>query len=715
MELTDEISAALNAVSGKEDLARCLKKLWILADKPSYRELSTRARNHGLPLSKTTIGQLLNGNVFPRRGFLIAFLTCCGVGVDDHLEWERAWTRLAPRYYETPASPPRAAMPPPPVEMPAQDVPADESQDVMLQLLGDARGEIRRMSGQIYQLERYLDRLRQMVDPSAPVPDGPVAQALRFTDLVAGTWWSASSADGLSMRVGVDALGAPVDVRLGDRPPHGLIGGPSGSGKTNVIFALLAGLCTKYSPSELELYLLDFKEGVSFNRLAPDIRTKPWLPHARLVGININSDQEFGLAMLRHLHWEMRRRAAAAKKFDATTIRELRLHDPTGHWPRILAVVDEFQVMLAGRNGYASECAELLEDVARRGRAMGVHLLLASQDIAGTESLWGRPALVQQLSLRIALPRAQRVLSEMNQLAERIPRDHAAFNEESGAAEASRVTRVPYASGIEDWSDLRHRLWQMRSPDAEPPVVFDGDVVPRLDEVAAFRRLTTASRMAPAVAVGHAIDVADRPAFVRLDRRSGRNLAVVGNRDDIARAVIRSAVRSLTRQFPAGEAHITLVCPDNVSHAEAIRLRRDADRPDIAICGAADLGLFLDLALGGTTPHFLVLYAVDEIWPDPSDEVGDLAEFRRVLDRGPRQGTHVIGWWRSASRFQQALGLRARHELVSSVVVAGGDVPRVGPDRIQHSLPQWMPRQNRALLIDVEQHPAFETVIPYAD
>src|SRR4029453_11578775 len=76
VELTDELSAALNAVSGKEDLARSLKKLWILADKPSYRALSTRARNYGLPLSKTTIGQLLNGNVFPRRGYLTAFLTC---------------------------------------------------------------------------------------------------------------------------------------------------------------------------------------------------------------------------------------------------------------------------------------------------------------------------------------------------------------------------------------------------------------------------------------------------------------------------------------------------------------------------------------------------------------------------------------------------------------------------------------------------------------
>ena len=70
---------------------------------------------------------------------------------------------------------------------------------------------------------------------------------------------------------------------LGDDPPHALIGGPSGSGKTNLLYAWLGGLCARYSPDELALYLLDFKEGVSFARFAPE-PAGPELAAARTAG-----------------------------------------------------------------------------------------------------------------------------------------------------------------------------------------------------------------------------------------------------------------------------------------------------------------------------------------------------------------------------------------------------------------------------------------------
>ncbi len=50
--------------------------------------------------------------------------------------------------------------------------------------------------------------------------------------------------------------------------------------------------------------------------------------------------------------------------------------------------------------------------MARRGRSQGIHLVLASQDVSGIEAFWGRPAIFEQFVLRIALPRARRVLAE---------------------------------------------------------------------------------------------------------------------------------------------------------------------------------------------------------------------------------------------------------------------------------------------------------------
>ena len=91
----------------------------------------------------------------------------------------------------------------------------------------------------------------------------------------------------------------PVTLQFNDLTPHWMIGGRSGAGKTAFLINVLYGLATRYGPDELTLYLLDFKEGVSFAEFVPTQRDRSWLPHARAVGVE--SDREYGLAVLREL------------------------------------------------------------------------------------------------------------------------------------------------------------------------------------------------------------------------------------------------------------------------------------------------------------------------------------------------------------------------------------------------------------------------------
>ncbi|WP_422774763.1 FtsK/SpoIIIE domain-containing protein [Plantactinospora sp. WMMC1484] len=373
------------------------------------------------------------------------------------------------------------------------------------------------------------------VDPDPAPPPGLVTETCRqiatlvnagppptpFTDLLppADEMWREDSAAGLVAPIGDGPQGRPVTLTLGDYPPHALIGGPSGTGKTNLIFAWIGSLAARYSPSELEFYLLDFKEGVSFARFAQGRRDPSWLPHMRLVGINVNTDREFGLALLRFLAEELRRRADAAKRHEVTKLAELRAVDPGGRWPRIVAVVDEFQMLLAGRDAVAREAADLLEDLARRGRSQGIHLVLASQDVRGIEALWGRPALVAQFTLRIALPKALRILAERNDAAQVLPRHHAIVNAESGMVEGNQVARIPAASDWGTWSDLQHRLWRMRPPDAAPARLFDGDAIPRLDEAPDFVALRPPGEPIPVgVSADRATGVAIWPEGVGPER-----------------------------------------------------------------------------------------------------------------------------------------------------------------------------------------------------
>lgn len=561
---------------------------------------------------------------------------------------------------------------------------------------------------------------------AARVNAGP--EPMPFSDLLPPPeqMWREDSAAGLIAPIGEGADSQPVLVTLGDYPPHALIGGPSGTGKTNLIFAWVGALAARYSPAELELYLLDFKEGVSFARFAQGRRDPSWLPHVRLVGINVNTDREFGLALLRFLAEELRRRADAAKEYEVTKLAELRAVDPAGHWPRIVAVVDEFQMLLAGRDAVAREAADLLEDLARRGRSQGIHLVLASQDVRGIEALWGRPALVAQFTLRIALPKALRILAERNDAAQSLPRHHAVVNAESGLAEGNAVARVPSASDWETWSELQHRLWRMRRPDAAPARLFDGDAIPRLTDAPDYQALRapeTGTPRAPTALLGEIIDVQARSAGLRLPRAPGRNLAVLGTRVDEACAVLAAAGRSLARQHRPGTARFSIACLDPDADAAARSLYTDLadnaawyDEETVAELMAettAGLG-----APGVGTPHYLLLFAVDAATGALAARIGGqtgLEQLRRVLHDGPERRTHVLAWWRGVARMRADLGgPAARTDQIGAWVALdthGGELgaslyPGTGG-------PDWYPRPWRGLFFDRAVHRTGQTIIPY--
>ncbi|GID62773.1 cell division protein FtsK [Actinoplanes cyaneus] len=527
--------------------------------------------------------------------------------------------------------------------------------------------------------------------------------------------WRESSANGLTAPLGDSPQGTRVQVTLSDYPPHALIAGPSGTGKTNLIYAWMGALAARYSPAELAFYLLDFKEGVSFARFAPGRRDQSWLPHVRLVGVNVNTDREFGLALLRFLGAELRRRADAAKQHEVTNLAELRAENPEGVWPRIVAVVDEFQVLLSGRDAVTTEAVDLLEDLARRGRSQGIHLILASQDISGIEALWGRPALVAQFTLRIALPRARRVLAEQNTAAESLPRYHAVVNSDSGATDANQIVRVPAAGDREQWSALQHRLWRRLPPGELPPRLFDGDVQPKLDSSPDFRALVAEDSPAPVALLGETIDVMSRSGRTVLRRAPGRNLAVLGTRVEEACAVLATAGRSLAAQFSRDGARFSIACfdPDARPAAEALHARI----PDCGWYDASNVDWLLEDAAAESTaawpadrPHFILLYAADAL---PGGKA-TLDHLRTVLRQGPERRLHVLGWWRGAGLLRDTLGgPGSRTDPIGAWVALDVHGSELAPFYPGTGAPNWYPRPWRALHFDRSVHRGAEVIIPY--
>lgn len=552
------------------------------------------------------------------------------------------------------------------------------------------------------------------------VTAGPAPTVL--ADYVPEKLWLESATHGLTAPIGLEpepgGAGHPLPVTLGDHPPHALIGGPSGSGKTNLIYAWIAALTTRYSPAELALYLLDFKEGVSFARFAPGRRDPSWLPHVRLVGMNINHDREFGLALLRFLADELRRRAAAARAREVTKLAELRAEDPAGRWPRIVAVIDEFQVLLAARDAVTAEAVALLEDLARRGRSQGIHLVLASQDVAGIEALWGRAALIGQFALRIALPKARRILADTNPAAETVARWHAVVNADSGAEPANRTVRLPDAGDRDTWERLQRAMWAARDPDAAPPRLFDGDAVPGLDLLAGveptlgseswqFAHEGTGRNYQdpePRAVVGEAISVVARAATMTLARTPGRNLAVLGSRREDAESVLAAAARSLAVGCPS--LRFLLVCGDGAAEPAAQRLAA-ALPPGSELIGAASAATAL---AGLVEPRIVVGYG----WDAAPPSLRASGVLRDLLHTGPERGIHVLGWWRGVARLRDDLGgPAARVDPIGAFValdVHGSELAALCP---VPGGPVWYPRPRRALFFDRAVHRVPEIVIPY--
>ena len=160
---------------------------------------------------------------------------------------------------------------------------------------------------------------------------------------------------------------------------HCFIIGQSGTGKSVFLHDVIIGAMAKYSPEELELYLMDFKiGGVEFNRYKNEKHVK-----ALLVD---NSDIQITLEILRDISNKMRERGKLLRASGVSNIVEYNQVNPDKKMPRIVFIADECHVMFPTMNSKEAklyrEISEILQKIAKEGRSQGVHLVLATQTIA---------------------------------------------------------------------------------------------------------------------------------------------------------------------------------------------------------------------------------------------------------------------------------------------------------------------------------------------
>ncbi|HET8928495.1 MAG TPA: FtsK/SpoIIIE domain-containing protein [Microbacterium sp.] len=218
-----------------------------------------------------------------------------------------------------------------------------------------------------------------MLAGKAPAVTAAEPEALRFADLT-GPASTAPGRDHLAVPIGTESGGEAIVDLVGDGP-HAVVAGVTGSGKSELMITWIVALCASRPPSEVCFLLADFKGGTAFDSLAQ-------LPH--VTGVLTDLDGTGARRALESLRAELRRREAELMRAGARDIR-----DEGVQLPRLVIVVDEFAAVLSEH----PELRAVFTDVAARGRALGMHLILGTQRVAGVV----RDALLANCPLRISL------------------------------------------------------------------------------------------------------------------------------------------------------------------------------------------------------------------------------------------------------------------------------------------------------------------------
>ena len=171
----------------------------------------------------------------------------------------------------------------------------------------------------------------------------------------------------LSLAIGTDVSGNTV---VGDltRMPHLLIAGATGSGKSVCINALIAGMLFQATPEELKYILIDPKR-VEFSMFQD-------MPHLL---VPVVTESEHATSALRWAVAEMENRYKLFASHTVRNIGDFNNRAPEmglDRLPYIVIVIDELADLMMVAAG---EIEDLICRIAQLARAVGIHLLVATQ------------------------------------------------------------------------------------------------------------------------------------------------------------------------------------------------------------------------------------------------------------------------------------------------------------------------------------------------
>lgn len=566
----------------------------------------------------------------------------------------------------------------------------------------------------------------------------PYSKLLSRAQLVDGNWWKKTTENVIEAPLGPHGANKIQSLTLGEKTAHhAIVVGRTGSGKSNLMHVIVTSLALSYSPKEIELYLIDFKQGVEF---------KPYalanLPHAKVIAIE--SEREFGISVLQGLDAELHKRGELFRTNNVNSIAEYRRS--VGQLPRILLLVDEFQEFFSQDDTISSQARIILDRLVRQGRSQGIHVMLGSQTLKGASDL--PHSIISQMGVRIALQcteaDARQIMGDDNLINRQLTRPgEAIYNPESGQVEANKLFQVAMFTE-QDRNMYLGKIAELTRNAEGPfpsPIIFEGNEAAVIESC---RPLLKVAGSEPPAAIAKSTEawlgepIAIRPPVAAKFRRQGcSNLLVVTRDEQQGVGVVLASLLSLLAQYSPDCAEFFIV---NLTTAdsdwnEIPELIKDLFPHKIQLVKRANLGAVLQsLATqaeeraseekGGTSEVFLVFfglhrsrdlrddYDVVSSYSKSQDDKGLDAKalFAKVMREGPESGIHVIAWCDAYTNL-----VRIDRRLVGEFAmrVAGPMSNDDSQNLLDNSLASKLDRPHRAIFFDEDRPGQLEKFRPY--
>jgi len=489
------------------------------------------------------------------------------------------------------------------------------------------------------------------------------------------TWYRADASETLEVPIGISGASTVQKYAIGGVAQHGLISGVTGSGKSTLLKTMIVAAMMKYTPDNLNLYLIDFKEGVEFAAFS-EYRL-PWIK-----AIALNTQRVFALNILQELQKEFKDRASVMRQQGVNHINEAR-----DKFPRLLLVFDEVQALLSVDDDITKQCISILSELVSEGRAMNINVIMASQNFAicrGIDSL--KANMVLRIAMKGSPESAKIVMGEdfsVDQL-EQGDSGSAAINTASGARGQTTFFQVGY---MEDY-EMKTLLGQLSMTWGDLPATTRIMAIHvNQDRNAKFNRLITDGEVVYSEEPGsYELMLGDefimnRKRQITITPEQGENLMVVGENEETAKSVFALSMLSVLYGELASRAKdntnelIRLVdmSDDYMPDAEyldkiASRFPRQIKRvpgKQVAQMIQDTYQVLTDRKRGRADASerlFLMIFGMDSLnvlkQEMLSEDEGELSLNRKllqILQQGPELGINCILWARSYDGFRSVV------------------------------------------------------------